>query len=405
MSLRVLFADRLDAGTVARLEDMGHEVVVVPDASTADLPDLVGDVDVLVVRSTRVDQATLEAGGRLDLVVRAGAGTDTIDVEAASRNGIVVCNVPGRYAVAVAELTFGLLLAIDRDIVDASNDLRAGRWRKSDYSGAQGLLGRRIAVLGLGEIGLAVAERASAFGMEVVALRRPGRDTTVLSRVRAAGIRFVDSLEELLSESSVVSIHVPSGPDTEKLVDHDFLALLPDGAIVLNTSRGEIVDEEALLEALDHRGFRAGLDVYRDEPAGGRADWGSPLAAHPRVTGSHHIGASTLQAQHAVAEGVLEVIEAFAAGEVPSCVNLARRPLGTCSMVVRHRDEVGVLAAALTCLREGGINVQQMQNRIFAGDNAAAVATIRLSAPPGDALVERVRSIEAVIDLRVRMEA
>jgi D-3-phosphoglycerate dehydrogenase len=405
MSLRVLFADRLDAGTVARLEDMGHEVVVVPDASTADLPDLVGDVDVLVVRSTRVDQATLEAGGRLDLVVRAGAGTDTIDVEAASRNGIFVCNVPGRNAVAVAELTFGLLLAIDRDIVDASNDLRAGRWRKSDYSGAQGLLGRRIAVLGLGEIGLAVAERASAFGMEVVALRRPGRDTTVLSRVRAAGIRFVDSLEELLSESSVVSIHVPSGPDTEKLVDHDFLALLPDGAIVLNTSRGEIVDEEALLEALDHRGFRAGLDVYRDEPAGGRADWGSPLAAHPRVTGSHHIGASTLQAQHAVAEGVLEVIEAFAAGEVPSCVNLARRPLGTCSMVVRHRDEVGVLAAALTCLREGGINVQQMQNRIFAGDNAAAVATIRLSAPPGDALVERVRSIEAVIDLRVRMEA
>ncbi len=398
MSLRVLFADRLDAGTVARLEDMGHEVVVVPDASTADLPDLVGDVDVLVVRSTRVDQATLEAGGRLDLVVRAGAGTDTIDVEAASRNGIFVCNVPGRNAVAVAELTFGLLLAIDRDIVDASNDLRAGRWRKSDYSGAQGLLGRRIAVLGLGEIGLAVAERASAFGMEVVALRRPGRDTTVLSRVRAAGIRFVDSLEELLSESSVVSIHVPSGPDTEKLVDHDFLALLPDGAIVLNTSRGEIVDEEALLEALDHRG-------YRDEPAGGRADWGSPLAAHPRVTGSHHIGASTLQAQHAVAEGVLEVIEAFAAGEVPSCVNLARRPLGTCSMVVRHRDEVGVLAAALTCLREGGINVQQMQNRIFAGDNAAAVATIRLSAPPGDALVERVRSIEAVIDLRVRMEA
>ncbi|MDG2111746.1 MAG: phosphoglycerate dehydrogenase, partial [Actinomycetota bacterium] len=348
----------------------------------------------------------IAAATDLDLVVRAGAGTDTIDLDAASENGVYVCNVPGQNAIAVAELTIGLLLSIDRNIADGVTDLRAGRWAKRRYSVAAGLYGRRMAVVGLGDIGLAVAERASAFGIEVVALRRPDRSAQTLSRVRAAGVRFVDTLEELLAEADIVSIHVPSAPDTESLVDAEFLSKLPDGAIVLNTSRGGVVDEDALLDAIDNRGFRAGLDVYRNEPSSGESEWSSPLAAHPRVTGSHHIGASTQQAQDAVADGVVAVIDGYSNGAVANCVNLASRPQGKSSVVIRHRDQVGVLAAVLMCLREGGINVQQMQNQIFSGAGpTAAVATIRMSDPPADEVLERVREIDAVLSVRHQVDA
>ncbi len=356
-----------------------------------------------MVRSTRVTRAAIEAAPQLDLVVRAGAGVDTIDVDAASERGVYVCNVPGKNAIAVAELTLGLLLAVDRRIPDGVTDLRSGRWHKARYSKASGLYGRRMAILGLGDIGLAVGERAAAFGIDVVALRKPARSSETLSRVRSAGIRFVDSIEELLVDTDIVSIHVPAASDTRGLVNADFLALLPDGAIVLNTSRGDVIDEAALVRAMDERGFRAGLDVYVTEPSGGDTAWTSALASHPNVTGSHHIGASTSQAQEAVADGVVEVVEAYAAGEVINCVNLASRPLGECSIVIRHRDQVGVLASVLTCLREGGINVQQMQNEIFDGSGpTAAVATIRTSAEPPDTVLDQLRSIDAVYHVRLQ---
>lgn len=403
MTLRILYADALDPGRVARLSDAGHDCRLRPELDAGTLHGALADVDVLVVRSTRVTRATIEAAPELDLIVRAGAGVDTIDVDAASERGVYVCNVPGQNAIAVAELTLGLLLAIDRQIADGVADLRAGRWHKAHYSKASGLYGRRMAILGLGDIGLAVGERASAFGIDVVALRKPGRSSEVLSRVRAAGIRFVDTREELLTGSDIVTIHVPATPETAGLVDESFLALLPDGAIVLNTARGDVVDEVALLRALDDRGFRAGLDVYSAEPSGGQAEWSSRLASHPNVTGSHHIVAATTQAQEAVADGVVAVIEAYAAGEVVNCINLVRRPLGECSIVIRHRDQVGVLAAVLTCLREGGINVQQMQNQIFDGSGpTAAVATIRTSAEPPAAVLGQLQAIEAVYHVRLQ---
>ena len=191
--MRILLADALDDQATEALRAAGHDVVAQPDLTADDLAAHVSGHDALVVRSTKVYREALGAADKLALVVRAGAGTENIDVETASERGIHVCNVPGRNAVAVAELTMGLLLAVDRHIASATVDARAGVWNKKRYSKADGLMGRTIAIVGLGAIGLAVAERAKAFGLTVVGLRRPGRTPATEGRLRAIGIRLVDA--------------------------------------------------------------------------------------------------------------------------------------------------------------------------------------------------------------------
>jgi D-3-phosphoglycerate dehydrogenase len=307
--------------------------------------------------------------------VRAGAGTNTIDIRAAADAGIYVANVPGRNAIAVAELTMALLLAIDRRIADAVSDLRDGRWDKKTYGRADGLYGKTMGILGLGDIGIAVAERAASFGIEVRGLRKPRRDPASHARIDAAGVQLFDTLDELVSGSDIISLHLPSAPETAGIVDGRFLSLMRPGAILLNTSRGDLIDEAALLDAIGSKGLRVGLDVYPDEPASGQAEWSSALASHRAVVGTHHIGASTDQAQRAIAAGVVEIVDGFQRGEILYCVNLERARLGVCSLHVRHYDRVGVLAQVLDLLRRAGLNVEQMENRVFQGRNAA-VATI-----------------------------
>jgi D-3-phosphoglycerate dehydrogenase len=377
-AMHLLFADSVPDTTIDELTSRGHRCSVEPALTTADLPGRITGVDALVVRSTKVDRAVFEAADKLALVIRAGAGTNTIDTEVAARNGVLVSNVPGRNAVAVAELTLGLILAVDRRIADNVADARRGRWEKATYSKADGLLGSTLGILGMGSIGLAVAERATGFGMRVAHVHRAGRSQATRDRLAELNAVGFDALPALLAAADVVSLHVPSSPETKNLVDADFLAAMKPGALLVNTSRGDVVDEAALLAALDAGRVRAALDVFADEPGSGAAEWDSPLARHPRVVATHHIGASTAQAQAAVAAGVVEIVDAFAAGEARNCVNLAPRGLGSATLTVRHVDKVGVLARVLELLREAGLNVEHMQNRIFAG-GAAAVATIDLA--------------------------
>jgi D-3-phosphoglycerate dehydrogenase len=224
----------------------------------------------------------------------------------------------------------------------------------------------------------------------------PERPADVEERISALEIRLVDSLDELVSTSDVVSIHVPGGPETDGMFDQRLLGAMKEGAILLNTSRGDVIDEAALLDAIEERGLRVGLDVYPDEPASGAAEWSSKLAQHPNVVGTHHIGASTEQAQRAVADGVVEIVEAFARGEVLNCVNLAPRSLGTHSLHIRHYDRVGVLARVFEELRRRKLNVEQMQNRVFQGGNAA-VATIDVAGEFGPDLVSTLEGFPDVI--------
>lgn len=398
--MKILCADALPEHLLQPLRDKGHDVAVEPALDAESLPDRLADdtIEVLVVRSTKVTEDAFAATDSLGLVVRAGAGTDNIDKAAASSRGIYVSNVPGQNAIAVAELAMGLLLAIDRHIAVGTADLRAGSWNKKTYSRADGILGKTLAIIGLGEIGFALAERAVAFGMSVTALRKTERSAEAMSRVRASGIRLVDDEHALLSGADVVSLHVPRAANTVGMVDRAFLAKMKSGAILLNTARGDLVDPDALIEAMDDRGIRAGLDVWPDEPARGAGAWTSPLSTHPNVIGSHHIGASTSQAQTAIASGTVAVIEAYLRGRVVNCVNLIEEPLGEVVLTVRHLDKVGVLAKIFQTLRAADANVQQMENQVFTG-SVAAVASINLDSEPPPETLEAILGDDDVLAL------
>ena len=319
--MRILFADKFPAEQLETMRARGHECELRPELTGAELTNEISGYDVLVVRSTEVTETMLEAADALRMVIRAGAGYNTIDVQAAGERGVYVCNVPGKNAIAVAELAFGLLLAIDRNIPDNVADLRAGMWDKSRYQKAEGLFGRSVGIVGIGAIGLAFAERAHAFGMLVHVLASSGRSTDTVRRLDAIGATYLPGLPELASAVDVISFHVPADPTTRGMIGAELLSHLRPGAIVLNTSRGDLVDEEAMLAALDD-GIRAGLDVYPDEPGSGRGEFISALAQHPNVYGTHHIGASTTQAQQAIADEIVEMISAFESGEVRNPVNL-----------------------------------------------------------------------------------
>lgn len=400
--MRILCADALADHLLEPLRQLGHEVEVDPALTVDTLPVALAanPADIVVVRSTKVSSDAINASNKLGLIVRAGAGTDNIDKLAASERGVYVANVPGQNAIAVAELAMGLLLSIDRNIPAGVADLVNGTWDKARYSKADGIYGKTLAIIGLGEIGLALASRARGFGMNVIALAKPGRSPRTLDRLEAAGIDLVESLDDLLGQANVVSLHVPKSPETTGLVDDDFLAKMQPGAILINTARGEVVDGEALLAAMDNHGIRAGLDVWPNEPTTSTGDWESALSAHPNVVGSHHIGASTGQAQAAIAAGTVQVIEAYLAGDVINCVNLVDEPAGTITLTVRHLDKVGVLAKIFGSLRGAGLNVQQMENNLFTG-SVAAVASINLEHAPSNELIEQLESDADVLAVSV----
>lgn len=396
--MRVLFADKLPDRARVRLASAGFEVRTEPkldaEALAARLTEW--EPSVLVVRSTKVTAEQISAARKLSLIVRAGAGVNTIDVSAASSRGIFVSNTPGKNAVAVAELAMGLLLSLDRRIPDGVTDLRKGRWAKGPYGAASGLRGRTLGVIGLGDIGRAVTARAQAFGMSVVAWSRSLTDAAASE----IGVSRMGSIEELAQRSDVVSVHLALTKETRGLVGESVFAAMRHGALFLNTSRAEVVDNDALLEALDKKGIRAGLDVFPDEPPGNEGTFEHPLARHPSVYGTHHIGASTDEAQEAVGDEVCRIIEVFRdQGRVINAVNSLVRSAATHRVVVRHRDEVGVLAAVLGVLREGNINVQEMENIIFPG--GAAIARIQVSSAPMEAELSRLSALGSVLDVSV----
>ena len=399
--MRVLFADTLPESCVDEARRAGFDCVVDPSLQASDLPAAIGGHDVLVVRSTKVSAETIAAADRLGLIIRAGAGTNTIDVEAAAAAAVQVTNVPGENAVAVAELTIGLMLAIDRRIADSVIDSRAGHWDKKKYSQGRGLFGRTLGIVGLGAIGVEVARRARAFGMEVVVRAASHSNEERRRLVDELGLREVPSLDELAAESEFITIHVPAAPETKGLLGPDLLSHVQDGAVIINTSRGDTIDEQALLAAVEERQLWVGLDVYPHEPAEGTAEFVSALATHPRVYGTHHIGASTQQAQQAVGDRVLEILDVFRqGGDLTTAVNFAEVGSDHTTLVIRHLNRVGVLSSILAAIRGAGINVEDMTNRIFAGGNAA-LATIHVAGRAADGLADDLERLEHVVAVSV----
>ncbi len=386
--MKVLLADKLAASGIEALQDAGHEVLMQPTVSGEALRDVLREAQpqVLVVRSTKVTADMMQASPALELIVRAGAGYDTIDVAGASERGVFVANCPGKNAVAVAELTIGLMLALDRRIPDNVQDARQGLWNKALYSKAEGIKGKTLGVVGVGNIGEAVIARAQALEMNVVAWSR----SLTAAHAEVLDVIRVDSPLEVAKNADVVSLHVASTPETRHLADRAFFEAMRPGALFINTTRGAVVDEDALRWALEEKRIRAGLDVFDGEPAGKEGPFEHPLAAHPGVYVTHHIGASTEQAQDATAAEAVRIVNTYAAtGKVPNCVNMEAHSPATHLLTVRHLDKVGVLAAVLDEVRKADWNVQEMENLVFEGAKAAC-ARIRFAGAPNNEVLERI---------------
>jgi D-3-phosphoglycerate dehydrogenase len=387
--MKVLIADKFEKVGIDGLKELGCTVISEPDVKADALPDLIRRVDpnILIVRSKKVNVDALRAGTALTLVIRAGAGIDTIDVAAASELGVFVSNCPGKNSIAVAELVMGLLLSCDRRIPDQVADLRQGKWNKADYSKARGLHGRTLGIVGLGQIGREVAQRARAFGMRVVAWSRN------LTHEEADRLDLVYALTplEVARLADAVTVNVAATPETKHLVNAEFLAAMKPGAYLINTARGSVVDEAALQQAVREKGIRAGLDVFQNEPAGGTGEFASALAQAPGVFGTHHVGASTDQAQVAIAHEVIRVVQSFrATGEVPNVVNRLARSSATHVLTIRHRNRPGVLAHVFGVLAGAEINVEEVENIIYHGAQAT-LARIHLDGQPESSALTRIR--------------
>ncbi len=395
--MKILIADQLSDIAKAALKDLGGDIVSNPDLKAEDLPGHLGDIEILIVRSTKVSAAAIDAAPKLSLIIRAGAGVNTIDLETASARGVHVANCPGKNTDAVAELAIGLLIAADRQIVAASNDLRSGAWEKKKYGKAAGLKGRTLGILGLGSIGKAVASRAKGLEMNVVAWSR----SLTPEAAEQMGIGYCKSPISLAKHSDAVSVHIAANSETAHMVNAKFLDAMKDGAILVNASRGEVVDTEALKTAIDQKQLRVAFDVYEDEPAGGKADFPHTELAE-MITCTPHVGASTNQAAEAIAAEAVRVVASYVeTGKPVNCVNTQARSTATHNMVVTHYNRVGVLAGVLDALRSDGINIEEMENHMFDGGQAAS-CTLRLDGKPSNDAIGQIAAGENVIQVGLK---
>ncbi|HEX7297227.1 MAG TPA: 3-phosphoglycerate dehydrogenase family protein [Pyrinomonadaceae bacterium] len=392
--MRVLIADKFEQSGRDGLKNLGCEVSYEPDAKDDSLVAAItnSSPDVLVVRGTKVTEPMLDAGP-IKLVVRAGAGYNTIDVAAASKRGIYVSNCPGKNSIAVAELAFALILALDRRIADNVITLRQGQWNKKEFSKARGLFGRTLGLIGVGKIGQEMIPRARAFGMPVIAWSR----SLTPERATDLGVEYKQTPLDVARSADVVSVHLALKPETKGLIAADFFNAMKEGSYFINTARGEVVDQNSLAQAMKARGIRAGLDVFALEPTSGNGEFQDPIVNEAHLYGTHHIGASTDQAQEAIATETVRIVREFKqTGKVPNVVNLAQQSPATHRLVVRHLDRPGVLAGVLDAIKGEQINVQEMENIVFEGA-AAAVARINLDNAPSAGMLNRLRSESADI--------
>ncbi len=392
--MKVLIADKFEQSGIDGLKALGCSVIQDAELKEESLARAIRETraEVLIVRSTKVGESAME-GSRLGLIVRAGAGYNTIDVAAASARGIFVSNCPGRNSIAVAELAFGLMLSLDRRIPDNVADLRAGRWDKKRYSNARGLHGRTLGLIGLGQIGREMISRAHAFGMEVVAWSR----SLTPEKAAELGVSWRQTILEVAHDCDILSIHLALTAETKGIIDGRIFEVMKPGAFVINTSRAEVIDQVALAGAIEAKGLRAGLDVFAGEPSGATGTFTDPIVALPDLYGTHHIGASTEQAQEAIAAETVRIVAVYCeTGKPPNVVNMARHSAATHLLVVRHLDRPGVLAHVLNEVKSAGINVQEMENLLFEGGESA-IARIQLNGTLEPQEIDRIRQDNSAI--------
>jgi D-3-phosphoglycerate dehydrogenase len=314
----VLVAEELSPTAIAVLEP-GFEVRHTDGSDRAALLEALADAEAVIIRSaTMIDAEALARAPKLRVVARAGVGLDNVDVAAATKAGVMVVNAPTSNIVSAAEHTIALLLAVARNVPQAVASLRAGEWRRSQFTGTE-LAGKVVGILGLGRIGTLVAQRLGAFGMQPIAY-----DPYVPApRAAQLGVRLA-GLDELLAESDFITVHLPKNPETTGLIGDRELRLVKPTVRIINAARGGIVDEHALALALkEGRVAGAGIDVFTAEPPAG-----NPLLEFPNVVATPHLGASTHEAQEKAGTQVARSVQLALAGQfVPDAVNVQGGPV------------------------------------------------------------------------------
>jgi len=370
MKLKVLVADKFPDKYIQQMKDLDLEVIYNAKLGEKDLPEAAKEVDIVVVRSTVVNEETINKSNKLNLIIRAGSGVNNINIAAANKKGIYVTNCPGMNAVAVAELAIGLMISLDRFIPDNVADFNKGIWNKDKYSKGKGLKGKTLGLIGVGNIGKEVAKRALAFEMNVY-----GKDIT---RIEGVQIKDFSEMDQLLPLCDIVTIHLPATPQTKGLFNKQLFSYMNNGSYLINTSRQDIIVEDDLLEAIKEKNIRYACDVFKGEPEGKSGEVSSKLQNNPNIYVTHHIGASTEQAQDAVAEETINIIKKFVySGVIDHWVNRAKITDAHFQLVVKHYDKPGVLASVLDVIRSGNINIEEIENIIFEG-GIAACCTMKL---------------------------
>lgn len=397
--MKVVITDLFPDSTIETLRDSGLECHYDHTLKGQDLKQLLQEErpQILLVRSTRLTADILSAAGSLELIVRAGVGTDGIDLGEASRKGILVAHCPGMSAIAVAELVFGMICAVDRSIPENVSGLRAGVWNKGRQ--AAGLCGRTIGVVGLGDIGLQVAKRAKAFGMVIL-----GYDPRLTQReTEDLGVKYRPGLPALLPEVDILTFHVPTVKDTKHMLTDRLLHMCKPDVIIVNTSRWDIVKEEELMTALETMpGLRYACDCHRLEPMEYAAEYRSRLTEHPRVYGTSHIGSFTKQAEEAFdAEATALILSYASTRKVPAkhCVNRVKKSPATHSLEVRVDNSPGILAAVVSHMEAANWQILEIDSALFQNAQACRAS---LDFLPSDltqipVILEQITSVPGVM--------
>jgi D-3-phosphoglycerate dehydrogenase / 2-oxoglutarate reductase len=391
--MKALIADKMPDFCLAELRDMGIEVDSNPKLTEDELAKGVPGSNVLVVRSTVVNRSCIENSPELSLIIRAGAGVNNIDVKAANESGVYVANCPGKNSIAVAELTMGLILSLDRSIPDNVSDFRNGIWNKALYSKSEGIYGKKLGIIGLGQIGTEVANRARAFGMEVNVWSRS------LTREHAEELEVtrMDTPLDVVKASDIVSVHLALKPETRGIISAELFSAMKPGTLFINTARAEVVDEDAMVDHLMRGRIRAALDVFGGEPEQKEGQFDSPLREVPNLYVTHHIGASTMQAQNAVAAEVVDIVRTFlTTGRVNNWLNRRKSTTAPWQLIVRHYDKPGVIAGIMNELKGANINAEELENVMFEG-KVTACCIIRVSEKPGEAIMSNIRGMKDMV--------
>jgi D-3-phosphoglycerate dehydrogenase len=398
-AMRLLIADKLHPRAVEELRTLPVDVLYEPELTKETIESKLPGVGILVVRSKEVTRKAIEGARQLNLIVRAGAEASTIDVKAASERGIYVANCPGKNATAVAELVLGFCVALDRRIPDAVASLRAGKWERTEYAKAEGLFGKTIGIAGLGAIGKDVAMRAKAFGLHPIAWSR----NLSAGRATEMGIGHAANLEELAAKSDILTLHLALNDRTRGIMGRRIFDLMPKRAMFINCARPDLVDYEAMRDAVVNRGLRVGIDVVPNEPRGKKEispdlfNATSPSATGGFLYATPHIAASTDQAQLAIATECVRVIRSFLLeGTVPNVVNVMNLTAARFQMVIRMLDKVGTLANVLAVIKRHGINVEEVTNTVFEGGDASCTK-LRIVSRPSEACLAEIRAFDEVL--------